>query len=78
MEQKYNSMDQSTGNTTNTKEEIIKDDNYYMDRKGLIPPRFHYYNHVKSILFGAKSYLYVTQDELDFGLKRILKKWYRK
>jgi hypothetical protein len=70
----------NTGNNTvipNDNEDIlkqIKDDDYYMERKGLIPPRFHYYNHVKSELFGASGYLYITQDELDFGLKRILTK----
>ena len=62
--------------TADNNEDIIKqikDDDYYMSKPGIIPPRFHYYNHVKSELFGNSGYLYVTQDELDFGLKRTLK-----
>jgi len=72
----------NTGNTTtissnDNDEDIlkqIKDDDYYMSKPGFIPPRFHYYNHVKSELFGNSGYLYITQDELDFGLKRMLTK----
>ena len=66
----------NTGNNTISDEDIlkqIKDDDYYMERKGLVPPRFHYYGHIKALRYGNSGYLYITQDELDFGLKRQLK-----
>jgi hypothetical protein len=69
----------NTGNTNDDddNEDIlkqIKDDDYYMERKGLVPPRFYYYKHIKALRYGDSTYLYETQDELDFYLKRDLKK----
>jgi hypothetical protein len=57
---------------------IIKDDDYYYER-GLEPPRFAYYRYKrakKCDAWGNKTYedIYetITQDELDYGLKREL------
>lgn len=79
----------NTTNDDDNDEDIlkqIKDDDYYMERKYIItqtghtminylePPRFHYYQHIRVLRYGIDSaYLYTTQDELDFILKRELK-----